>query len=255
MRTALYVSITASVLLAPIASAEPEPKAAPPGEPIRVLGFLTEQGDQRCLPGDREEWVNKRFELGFVRVVSSATELRPLLKTPVLARGRTAPDYVPPAVTHEAPCPMMQMRSDWVMGMDGIRLERGESQGPSAVRLDEAATWKGLVARVEGESLIITIENDLGGPVEAVVTYEGCYGKPNQLAERRPVPVGRTELRLPPLVTDVVEQPRKGIDPGELRHAAHSVMLVGDVPGLALNLDVPLSALGADVRCPDRSTK
>lgn len=240
MRTLLMI-LNAVLISAPAVAETPA---------LRVLGFLTEQGDQRCLADSRDEWVNRRFELGFVRVAASAVDLRPLLGRPVLAKGRAAPDYMPPTVKHEAECPIPQMRSDWVTGMNGIRYDRGDGPKVAAVRLDEAAAWRGLTARVAGEALIVTVDNDLGGPLEAIVYYEGCYGKPSQMVERRPAPVGRSELRFPLVATRMVDQPRKGIDEGRANHTPHFVRLVGEVPGLLLDLDVPVAALGVDVPCP-----
>lgn len=224
------------------AGAGAEPK------PVRVLGFLTEQADKQCVDG-RVEWVNPHPEVGFTRVVGTDVALEALQKRAVIVTGREAKDAAPP-VKYDPECPMMQMRSDWVEGRDGIRVER-VGRGVAAMHVTSAAPWDGLAAKVKKGALVVTLKEDLGAPVSVTVHYEGCYGKPGATARTLAAKPGKA-LRFPLADDELHDKPRKGMEEGIARHVPVSVTLSGDVPGLVLALDLPLWALGVSVECPKR---
>lgn len=245
MRAAWVTAVVGAGVLLGAGGVSAETKA------VRALGFLTEQADQRCLEGGKVEWLNPHAEVGFTRVVDSDVPLAPLYGKAVLVTG-TAVEAPKLVVENTGPCPMVQMRSDWVEGRDGIRVQRGGGAGVAALHVTAVEEWDGLAAKVDGKSLVVTLKKDLGAPVDVTVHYEGCYGKPGSTARTEKAAKAGAVLRFPLAEDETYDQPRKGMDEGVARHVPVAITLDGTAPGLVLGLDLPLRALGVTVSCPDR---
>ena len=210
--------------------------------PLSLVGLLTAQGDRQCKDG-KESWINPRHEVDFTHVVHSAVPLEPLEGQVVLVTGEPA---TPPPSPPEGPdCPIMQMRSDWVMGKEGIRIRQGGG-GPPGIRV-QSATKVEVGARREKEELVVRFRNPLTRPLGNVslqLHYEGCYGKPGSSTHEKAIgtlaPGAIAEHRFP-----VMDEPGG-------RHVAHSFGVEGGDETVTVAVDLSLAKLGVEVACPDR---
>lgn len=221
-----------------------------------LVGVLSEQHQQRCLPG-RQEWVDAHDEVGFVRLVAPAARARvwaALRGKLVVARGREAAGFKPARIEHTGECPQAQMRSDMVWARQGFRLRRAGAPALVAFETSRVEPMTGLTLARSDEKITIAFRNTLGRTLDRVVLtlhYEGCHGKPgSDTSEHR---AGRlangasTSVELPAFVT------RPG-RPGQARvHRAFSLQLSATAPGVHFDLDRRLADEGAAVPCPARA--
>gem|GEM_PF-1752222 len=180
------------------------PTAAAAAEPVRLVGMLTEQGDQKCGPNMKVAWVNLHFQVGFVPLVADATlakELRRFEGQPVVVEGAPVTDYTRPAVKQEGECPIPQMRSDWVWSRTGMRQQRAVAAGPAppkALKVTSVKPYHGILAAPAGADAIqVRFRHALGKlPMKAklVAHYEGCFGKPG--TKRKSYELGSRDIDL-----------------------------------------------------------
>jgi hypothetical protein len=221
-----------------------------------LVGVLSEQHQQRCLPG-RQEWVDAHDEVGFVRLVAPPARSRAwasLRGKLVVARGRAAADFRPPRVEHKGECPQAQMRSDMVWAKQGFRLRRAGAPLLGAFEASRVEPLAGLTVAQANGKVTVGFRNTLGRPLAQVVLtlhYEGCYGKPGSTSSEHRAgllaPGAATSAELPAFVT------RPG-PPGQARvHHAFSLQLRASAAGVHVDLDRRLSDEGAAVPCPPRT--
>ncbi|MBN1106423.1 MAG: hypothetical protein JXL84_23670 [Deltaproteobacteria bacterium] len=90
-----------------------------------------------------------------------------------------------PDVKHRAPCPDMQMRNDWVIGKNDVRLRRSRLAGVvsyPAFKAERIQPFDGLSARVNKGTEVVSLKNTFVQPLPGVAMalhYEGRYGKLN----------------------------------------------------------------------------
>jgi hypothetical protein len=231
---------------------EPNPVSTTDG-PEYFFAVASQVGVEHCPKGEFE-WLAVQPTLGWVTTSgAAAAELEALMDLPVLARGSVGPKpALPPLAVEPAPCPIMQMRSDWVNTPRGIRVHRTTPTGAdhfhstSVRRLDE------LKAVVAGEQVTASFENPLPFALTGVrlrMHYEGCYGKPGATSMEsealRLGPGERLEHAFP-----LLEQK----DPKRVHRAAALVLEIAASEGPAdakvwTDLDVSLHRLGVDFEC------
>ncbi|MBM4372029.1 MAG: hypothetical protein FJ098_10275 [Deltaproteobacteria bacterium] len=233
---------------------------APAGRPAVFLGVLTEQFREVCTGPMKSEWVDPHWEVGFARVTLPAGEdPAPLRGKPVLLTGRVPPDAVQgPPRSGGGGCVQMQARSDWVIGRDGVRVVRelpAAAARPSLFVADTLAPLEGLLVSGDGDELDVVFTNPLDRALEGVVVtmhYEGCYGKPGVLRRHHDAgtvpPGGQVHARFPRIARD----PEAPGSRAAWDHAAGSLQVATTSPDVIMDLDVPLSTLGAAVSCPER---
>ncbi|MCA9681043.1 MAG: hypothetical protein KC457_02535 [Myxococcales bacterium] len=244
---------------------EGEPVARSEGESY-FLAVPWQTGVQHCPDGNSQTWLNLRPTLGWV-TTSGVDEavLEPLMGKPVLARGRAA--SAPPSAptpTGGQPCPMMQMRSDWVQTPRGIRIDRGHRVDIEHFEATSVRPLDELTVTLEEDRLLATLQNPLPFALTDLTLrmhYEGCYGKPGStsiaaetVARLEP---GQSLSHSFPVIAEHDEPgPRKG---GSTRsHLASAIVLeVGGAESpegaeVYVDLDVGLRNLGLRLECPDR---
>ena len=227
-----------------------EPVAARAGE-ITLIGVVGQHGYRSCSPTGERTWLHVTPTIGAVRVGGVPEEdAARWMGQPVVAFGRPAPPPPVPAL-ELAPCPGMQMRSDWVETPQGIRIRRGPAPDFEYFEVRQLRALTELTARLDGEEIVVSSTNPL--PVEATdleltLYYEGCYGKPGtdtKREHRARVAVGEAVVQRWPRSTETTRAVR-----GTPLHVARSVSVTASVEGVVFDLDVPLRALGVDVACP-----
>jgi hypothetical protein len=255
---------TDQLATAPV-EAEPNPPNQADG-PEYVLAVVGQTGVEHCPTGDfPATWLDLQPTLGWIPASGlDAETFAALIDLPVLARGRAsaAPDR-PPLGVEPKPCPVMQMRSDWVTTPGGIRVQHTHPpiphfQATSVRRLDE------LTVTREGEEIVVSFMNPLPfalAQVQLELHYEGCYGKPGSTAdvsEAITLEPGQTLTeRFGVFAEQAHAGPRKG-GPSAHQHLANALVLrLGeqDVPGDAAvhaDLSVELGDLGLELACPDK---
>ncbi len=241
--------------------AEPTPERSPEG-PEYFFAAVSQTGVEHCPNGVDFEWLDVQPTLGWTPTSgAAAASLDALMDLPVLARGYagSAPER-PPLGVEPKPCPIMQMRSDWVSTPRGTRVRRtpptAEHFFSSSVRrLDE------LRVELDGDRILASFENPLPFALTGVrlrMHYEGCYGKPGATSrESEAVALAPGEV-LRHEFSRIAEQdhagPRKG-GPTARRHAAAALVLEiagGEGPPEAkvwADLDVSLRKLGIEFSC------
>lgn len=250
----------ASPSIAPV-EAEPSPTPEPDGDET-FFAVLGQSGVEHCPGGHNPTWLNVHPTLGFVGAGGAATEnLDSLMDQPVLARGTSmATPQRAPIGFEVQPCPLMQMRSDWVNTPRGIRVQRTPTPNiehfhvTSVRRLDELAVTR------EGDELVVSFRNPLAFAlvdVRLVMHYEGCYGKPGSASiTGDPIelaPGATIERRFPLIVEREPIGPRKGGPSAREHRAADLVLTVGEQrEGAAVHADlsVSLADLGIAFDCP-----
>lgn len=216
--------------------------------PVILVGVLSEQGTSVCQKG-QQTWLNPRLEVGFQRVVFDTPPAKALWGHAVVVKGTPSdPPRQAPLPDDDGTCPPMQMRSDWIPGMHGIRLRREDSPPRGFYTAPGAEPFTGLSAKV-GEAVEISLKNTLGVPLKGVrlrLHYEGCYGKPGAPDETRPVgdvAPGATGTATFPL--RIMRQIGRGME-----HVPHSIQVVAE--GVVMDLDLPVAQLGVKVPCESR---
>ena len=229
-----------------------------------LVGTVARGGDRVCRAKGDPTWINVHYQVGFVPVIVSEADTRAievLLGRPAVVYGHVA-DQGPPRDEH-APadaveCPAEQWRSDWVRGPDGVRSRRSDGPGIAAFSVSRVAPFAGLGAARDGDSITVELENTLEqpltAPVELIVHYEGCYGKPMGRTQ-----TAKAEAGLEPgkaLAHDFStmfiddEDSRLGGRRGRGEHRADSVEIRASGKNLYFDADVPLSVYGLNVDCP-----
>lgn len=184
---------------------------------------------------------------------AAADGLEALMDLPVLARGSAGPKpATPPLEVEPAPCPVMQMRSDWVNTPRGIRARRTSPTGAEHFHLTSVRRLDELKAVLAEDRVTASFENPLPFALTGVrlrMHYEGCYGKPGatELASQvqRLGPGERLEHVFPLL---------EKADPKRVHRAAVLVLEIAGSEGPAdakvwTDLDVSLHELGIDFEC------
>ena len=226
--------------------------APPHGEAVTVLGRMTEQGQKQCQKGWQVEWVDRHMQVGFVRVVGELKKLKTHEGRLLMVEGTVDTKFPIKAVSHQAECPVPQMRSDWVEGYQGIRIRRNASLPFSMMRMTRATPVQ-LTAKSEGTTIDVSFTNPLKTPMTGLtvtVHHEGCYGKPGATSAAKTfktVKPGETVTMTAPRIIDSQQTRRGG------QHAARAVTLsASESKGVYLDVDVPLHDLGVTVPCPNR---
>jgi hypothetical protein len=238
--------------------AEPTPVDAIEGDEW-FLGFVSQTGIEHCATEFEPEWLAVRSTLGFIP--TSGASLDAWMAKPVLARGRTITTPERGLEVEPKPCPIAQMRGDWVGSPLGTRIDRRNHPEIEHFLVTSAEPLASLkVTRVANE-LTVDFQNPLPfalAEFAILVHYEGCHGKPgatHRWVASKPLAVGEARIERFDIVVDELPPPgeRKG-GPTAREHLAYSIELsaiaVADAPTLHVDLDVPLAALGIDVDCP-----
>ncbi len=226
-----------------------------------LVGVVHAAGTRVCDAAGNERWINRHQQIGFTRVTSAKP--LPAGSVPVVAHGRPlaeAPIGTEPMPDDAAPCPQAQMRDDWVETPEGMRVRRGGGPGLAAFAVDRVVPFAGLTATLEGDDALRvrfenTLDRTLEPPVEIIVHYEGCYGKPGATSRAFPnpgglVPGAAVEETLPTF--DYRERVRgRGVD-DTARHRASSIEVRAKGANVHFDFDVDLDALGVKVECDER---
>lgn len=254
---------------APVAEARPAPVAPNPAMPVEssetpevLLGTLTRDGTPRC-EGTELHWEQVHFDAGFTHLKAGAQPLeakfQQLLRQPVLLTGQAAPEGGAEIAAGVHPCAPAQMRSDWVVRVDGTQSLRStrDDVGTFVVDSIRALTPAELGAQRRGDRIAVHFRNPLAIPLhelQIAVHYEGCYGKPGTLVEASeasdlaPGEVRELEVDLIALRARSRASSRR-VDGA---HVARSVEIRASAPRTYFDLEVPLAGLGVDTACPKR---
>jgi len=253
------------------AAGQQSPTSGP--QPTVLVGRLTQQFKEVCKGQMDHEWVDPFWEVGFARVALPADAAPEALRgKPVVVTGQVPADVkYGPRVPDGTGCVIMQARSDWVVGKDGIRMVRGAPEGTvlvSAFVADSLKPFAGLEAALvvnstkpiaslgnkpDPEEIVVTFTNTLDRPLELLrlwMHYEGCYGKPgteSRAQDAGTVPPGSKVTARFPVV--VLGDRSGGKRPPEA-HLAWSVQVTTSSSDTVLDLDVNLPDLGVKVECP-----
>lgn len=248
-----------------VAAVETEPNPVPRAEGDEYfLAVLGQSGVEHCPGGGYEPtWLDVQPTLGFVPAGGAPTQadLGPLLDQPVLARGRSmaAPQRAPNPVTVQ-PCPIMQMRSDWLNTPRGIRVVRTGSPNIEHFHMTSVRRLDELQVVREGEELVVSLKNPLPFPlvdVRLVMHYEGCYGKPGTTSiAGEPfelAPGAEITQRFASIAEHEPTGPRKGGPNAREHRAAELVLQLGEQrEGATVHADLSVSLpdLGITFDCP-----
>ena len=221
--------------------------------PSFLVGVLTEQADRKCTGKAEAEWVNRHHEVGFVSIVARKRKLKRHVGKVVVIRGKVARKYQRKPVAHTGDCPAMQMRSDWIAGLHGMRVRRTGGVGFGAFKARRIKRWRSLETERQGDELVVSLRNPFRmalSDIQVRVHYEGCYGKPGRtaLSDSRPElrRRGKMKVRFPL----IIEKKRAGR--GQVSYAAASLELSSMNRKVAWDFDLPLSSVGIDVKCPKK---
>ncbi len=213
-----------------------------------------------CDTSSEDFWVDRTWSVGFVPLMhapSVSSTLAQLEGKVVVATGVAGGDKPTTHGGDERPsetaeCPIPQMRSDWELWPHGTRVRRGESPDLGVFQLETVVAVQPIEAQARAGEVWLAVDNPFEAPlVDAtlVAHYEGCYGKPGTVSQRRPLGTIAASSKL-----EDIPVPRIAGSSGG-RHGEHrlaSVQLLGTVEGGALDLDISLSSLGVSVACPGR---
>lgn len=249
-----------------VSAVEAEPSPVPQAEGDEYFfAVLGQSGVEHCPGGGSQAtWLNVQPTLGFVSAdgPGSATEqIESLMDQPVLARGTSmaAPQRAPSSIEVQ-PCPLMQMRSDWVNTPRGIRVQRTASPNIEHFHMTSVRRLDELVVVREGEELVVSFRNPLPlalVDVRFVMHYEGCYGKPGSASitgdSIELAPGAEVTQRFPMIEDHEPTGPRKGSPNAREHRAADLVLVIGEPrEGVTVHADlsVSLQSLGIAFDCP-----
>lgn len=247
--------VTGSLLIAssPVGQAA---KPAPPSQRF-LVGELVEDGVQRCLADYKHDWVNLYHSVGFTPLKPAAgVDLKPLEGALVVVEGHVDPAGLGrmAPVKHEGPCPMMQMRSDWVQTKSGMRVNRpGMGTVAGAFVAKQVSRWDGLKVTRKGDVLSVSLRNTFAVPlsdVRVTLHYEGCYGKPGSTSETvtaATLAPGKALSGTFGAFKELGEHPS-----GRQLHAASSIQVRVGSDVVAFDFDYDVSSAGVDVSCKER---
>lgn len=240
------------VLLAPAAAPAPAHAIGyddeGPAPPSILVGLLTRQWDRACHSMREPTWTNAHLEVGFVRLVDPPPNADLLAGRPVLAQGDPDPEFQGPQVLHTGPCPEEQMRSDWLVSKDGMRLRREPGAPFRAWRADQVRALEGVSVRLDGDEVELRFPQPVGPHLSDLTVrawYEGCYPKPD-VARRETafmrVAKGEVVTARFPARLLAPERPE-----GRRNHRLHSIQLLSGDPRVVFDLDLPVE--GSRVSC------
>jgi hypothetical protein len=231
-------------------------EAQPKGEAITVVGVIHQDGQRVCDGRGHEQWIDLHYEVGFTPLVvddARAREVEPLHKRAAIVFGHVqAP---PPAnpVPSGGECPLYQMRSDWVVTAEGIRIPRG-ARAAEGIAVERIVPFEGLAVERAGDTLKFALTNALEVPLADKLTltlhYEGCFGKPgstmrSQIREGELAPGDTWRAELPAFVHDPEGQDGRQV------FRADSIELRAEGKGVAFDFDAGFHEIGAEgVPCP-----
>jgi hypothetical protein len=236
------------------------PDGVAPAEPdaarLTVVGVIHQDGQRICDARGHETWVDLHYVVGFTPLVldeATSPAVAALHRRPANVVGRV--QALPPsaAVPSGGECPVHQMRSDWVLTAEGVRIPRGPraAEGVGVLRV---APFEGLQVARAGDTLTLALTNPFDVPLEGelvlTVHYEGCFGKPGadvrSSTRPDPLPPGETwQVEAPALVHDAAGQPGRQV----FRADSIEVRAAGN--GIVFDFDAAFHELGAQgVACP-----
>ncbi|PRQ05789.1 hypothetical protein ENSA5_01090 [Enhygromyxa salina] len=242
--------------------AEPNPVEHRDG-PEYFFAVVGQTGYERCPDAHGSPtWLDLQTTLGWVPT-SGTPNFEPLMEQPVLARGQAGSAPERPALDVKGePCPVRQMRSDWVNTPRGIRSYRTDVpdiehfHATSVRRLDE------LTVTREDDEIVVSFTNPLPfalTEVQLELYYEGCYGKPGSTSRASAVvtlaPSQTLSWRFW-LIAEHEDAATPKAEPSRRQHAASAIVLsLGEQAGpdgatVHADLDVALRDLGIDFECP-----
>jgi len=237
--------------------------------PVQLVGLLTKQYRGRCGADGQHKWDDEHWEVGFVRLdVPETIDLSKFEGKAVVVTGQPAgkkkippPEYFHTAMElnpkPEGPgieCPQYQMRSDWVIGKNGMRIMRPRSNGlPPRVTVTEASLFDSLRAELKEGKLEVSLANDFKGSLKGLkvrVNYEGCYGKPGSDSRSEKIdeltPGARKKFVFPTIVDE-----DQGERWGVRHHRAYSIQLLSSAGDVLFDYDLPVVVFGvAGIDCP-----
>ena len=235
----------------------PAPDAEPKGDPITVVGVIHEDGTRICDEKGNEQWIDKYFQVGFTQLIidgSVEAEVKGLHRRPVVVRGHVQNPPPGPTPPSGAECPIYQMRSDWVVTAEGVRIPRGTRAAPG-VAVQEVRLFEGLEAtHANDKDIRVELTNTLGVPLtedqKVTAHYEGCFGKPGTHVETKthksPLPPGNATSWVFPKFIEDPEGRR-----GRRLYRLASIQLETKGDNLAFDFDAALHELGLDgITCP-----
>lgn len=237
---------------------------------VQLVGLLTKQYRGRCGADGQHKWDDEHWEVGFVRLdVLKGLDLSALEGKPVVVTGKVktaqpipAPEYVHAAMElnpkPEGPgieCPMYQMRADWVIGKNGMRIMRSRGAGlPALLAVTKASLFDGLDLEVRGDKLTVTFTSTSRSPLKGVeirLHYEGCYGKPG--TDTRTEKLGDLAAGAHRTVTfPTIVDEDQGKQWGIRHHRAYSIQVLAG-PGTTLfDCDLSMGTFDATgIECPE----
>jgi hypothetical protein len=228
---------------------------APPPKTVQLVGLLTEQHQQRCLPDRKVEWIDPHFQVGFVRLLPAAgVSLREHVGKIVIVTGRVQPGYVPTKPVHTGDCPPMQMRMDFVVAREGWRVKRGKAPRPPAFVVTGVKPVEAIALTQKGAQITLKVTNAFGVPLRGLTItahYEGCKGRSASESNGQGLPgvlrPGKDyAMDIPAVIREEGAKPRS-----KPTLQLHSVQVSATVDGFLFDLDVPISTVrGIKIRCP-----
>ena len=271
-RLAVLLSLVVVVMMAAPVHGQ-ERKGAPQSTveaaaEVQLVGQLTRQYRGRCGADGQHKWDDEHWEVGFVRLeVPDGMKLGKLEGQAVVVTGKPtaakpapAPEYVHAAVAlnpkPDGPgieCPMYQMRSDWVIGKNGMRIMRGRSAGlPALLKVEKARPFDGLDLEVHGPDLSVTFTNTFKSTLKGVklkLHYEGCYGKPGtdtRTESLGDLAAGDNRTLLFPTIVDE-DQGKWGIR----HHRAYSIQVLSSSGDVLFDCDLSMASFSVTgIECP-----
>jgi hypothetical protein len=228
-----------------------EPVKRRAGEAL-LIGNVQRLGTKTCKSWDDEAWSDIHWRAGLVRLEGNTSGIAKLTGKPVLLVGDVA-TRGPPALPQESgTCPPVQSRGDWIAAPDGTILRRDAGTSVAGFRVRASHATRLLRARQSGNTLAVDLVNPLDVTIEkAAITvhYEGCFPKPIPLGERRELgrlaPGASAGAVVPAIASDKALQDQRLYRP-------ISVQVHGSATDVYFDLDLRLSILGVEVRCPNR---
>jgi len=232
--------------------------------PHYFFAVVSQTGVESCPDGHNTEWLDVQPTLGWTPASGEDSEaLDALMDLPVLAQGSAGPaPERPPIEISPVPCPIMQMRSDWVTTPRGVRVRRTQPTAAGHFHVSSVRRLDELTIEAKGDQIAVSFTNPLPFALTGVrlkLHYEGCYGKPGSASIMSELAAtlaqGETISHSFPRITERDHPgPRKG-GPTAREHLAASLELQiagSEGPADALiwtDLDVSLASVGVPFKC------
>ncbi len=232
----------------------------PLADPITVVGVIHKDGQRICDARGIETWVNLYYLAGFTPLVlddATRRDVEALYRRPAIVFGHVTAPPQPDPVPGGGECPIYQMRSDWVITAEGMRIPRG-TRAAEAVAVERVAPFDGLHVDLRNAMLQISLTNPFEVPLEGLiitVNYEGCFGKPSSDARTTPharaLPPGETWRTEAPLFIEDPDAPT-----GRQVYNSSSIEVRARGQDIAFDFDATFHEIGVpSVSCPKRAPK